>query len=164
MSLAIQRSVRHATTAAGFPMSGRTPVPLSPSSPQSATQSATQPPTQPPAQPPVTETQLERLVKLVPADVVILYIPAIGLGTLTTWPYYALAVTIGATVLVPVLLYLDARAANHRVPLPQYILRTLAFIAWAFVISEPLGHGHVSAVIPALLSLVLPVFGERLLR
>jgi len=110
------------------------------------------------------ETQLERLVKLTPADVVALYIPAIGLGSLTSWPRYPLAIAIGATLLVPLLLYVDARVAGDRVPPLQYVLRTLAFIAWAFVISQPLAPYEVEPVIPALFALVLPVLGERLLR
>jgi hypothetical protein len=117
----------------------------------------------PPRPPALGESQLERLIKLVPADVVALYIPAIGLGTLTTWPYYALAVTIGATVLVPTLLYLDARSSGDRVQAVQYIVRTLAFVAWAFVISQPLAPYHLNPVVPALIALVLPVLGERLL-
>jgi hypothetical protein len=159
MSLAIQTSVRPATAATGFPMSGRTPAAPSPISTQPGGQPALQP-----ASPALTESQLERLIKLVPADVVALYIPAIGLGTMTTWPYYALVVTIGATVLVPVLLYLDARSAKQRVPYLQYAVRTAAFILWAFVIAQPLAPYRVDPVVPALLALVLPILGERLLR
>jgi hypothetical protein len=159
MSLAIQSPVRSATTAAGFPMSGRSPAPLTPPRAQPGAQ-----PAQAAKSPTLTESQLERLVKLVPADVVALYIPAIGLGTLTTWSYYALAVTIGATVLVPLLLYLDARSAKQRVPVLQYVVRTAAFILWAFVIGQPLAPYHMDPVIPALLALVLPILGERLLR
>ena len=77
---------------------------------------------------------------------------------------YALAVTIGATLLVPLLLWLDSHAASERVPLVQYVVRTLAFVAWAFVISQPLAPYAISPVIPALLALLLPVIGERLLR
>ena len=156
MSLALQSPVRPAKTSAGFPMSGRRAVPLSP--PLGAS------PAQPTHPTPLTETQLERLVKLVPADVVALYIPAIGLGTLTSWQYYGLAVTIGAAVLVPVLLYLDARSAKQRVPRLQYVVRTIAFVLWAFVIGQPLAPHHVDPVLPALFALVVPILGERLLR
>lgn len=153
MSLAI-RSVHRAATAG----------PIVPTAPPARAGSALPGAGQParPAAP--GETQLERLVKLVPADVVALYIPAVGLGSLTTWPRYPLAIAIGATLLVPLLLYLDARSAGDRVPALQYVVRTLAFVAWAFVISQPLAPCTIEPVIPALLALVLPVLGERLLR
>lgn len=118
-------------------------------------------PTRPPV---ISESQLERLVKLVPADVIALYIPAIGFGSLTAWRYYGLAVTLAATALVPLLLYLDARKDNERVHPVQYIVRTLAFVAWAFVISQPLAPYQLNPVAPALIALALPVLGERLLR
>lgn len=110
--------------------------------------------------PPIDETRLERLAKLIPGDVVSVYVAAIGLGKLTTWPSYTLAVAIGCTVLVPLLLYLDARPAG-KVPATQYVVRTLAFVAWAFVISKPL---NVDPIAPALIALLLPVIGERLIR
>jgi len=115
-------------------------------------------------QPPINESLIERLVKLVPADVVAIYVPALGLGRLTTWPHYALVISIAATVLVPLLLFLDAHSANERVPPLQYIIRTLAFVAWAFLIGDPLGAGAVHPLLPALVALVLPIIGERLLR
>jgi hypothetical protein len=118
----------------------------------------------PPTRPPVlAESQLERLSKLVPADVIALYIPAIGIGTFTSWPYYVLAVTLGATALVPTLLYLDARSSKERVSPTQYIVRTLAFVAWAFAIGQPLTPYQVNPLIPALIGLLLPVLGERLI-
>lgn len=114
--------------------------------------------------PPLNESRLERLVKLVPADVVSVYIPAIALGSLTTWRWYSLTITIAGTLLVPLLLLLDARSAKEPVPLVQYVVRTLAFVAWAFVISTPLGTIGLSPVVPALIGLVLPLIGERLVR
>lgn len=114
--------------------------------------------------PPIlSDSQLERLTKLVPADVIALYIPAISFGAFTTWRYYALAVTIAATALVPALLYLDARSSKEQAPPVQYIVRTLGFVAWAFVIGQPLAPCQVNPVIPALIGLVLPVLGERLI-
>lgn len=149
MSLAIRPSRRVAV---------RAPGPLAPA------RSALSPAVAPPPPPPVDETVLERLVKLVPADAVALYVPALGFRSLTSWPSYSLAVAIGGTLLVPLLLFLDARSARERVPPLQYIVRTLAFVAWALVISDPLGPGVVHPIVPALVALVLPVLGERLLR
>jgi hypothetical protein len=114
--------------------------------------------------PVVDETVLERLVKLVPADVVALYVPALGFRSLISWPGYPLAVALGGTLLVPLLLFLDARSSRERVPRVQYIVRTLAFVAWTLVISDPPGLGVMHPVIPAVIALVLPVLGERLLR
>jgi hypothetical protein len=118
----------------------------------------------PPAPPPIPESTIERLIKLIPADVVAIYIPALGLDELVHWPSYRLAVSLGGLVLVPLLLYLDANAANERVPPLQYVIRTLAFAAWALLIGKPFGEGAVNPVISALVALVLPVIGERLLR
>lgn len=117
-----------------------------------------------PAPPPIDESLLERLVKLIPADVVALYVPALGFRTLTSWSQYPLAIAIGGTLLVPLLLFLDARSAHERVPPLQYVIRTLAFVAWTLVISEPLGPGVIHPVVPALIALVLPILGEKLLR
>jgi len=113
---------------------------------------------------PINESLIERLVKLVPADVIAVYVPALGLGKLTTWPQYPLAIAIAATLLVPLLLWLDARGAKEDVPTLQYVVRTLAFIAWALLISDPLGPGVIGPVVPALVALLLPIFGERVLR
>ena len=117
-----------------------------------------------PTPPPIDESLLERLVKLIPADAVALYVPALGFRSLTSWPYYSLAIAIGGTLLVPLLLFLDARPAHERVPPLQYVVRTLAFISWALVIGEPLGPGVIHPVIPALVAIILPVIGEKLLR
>jgi len=122
---------------------------------------AVETPTRPP---PINESLIERLVKLVPADVVAIYVPALGLGKLTTWSRYPLVVAIAATLLVPLLLWLDARGGDERVPTLQYVVRTLAFVAWALLISDPLGPDVISPVVPALVALVLPVIGERVLR
>ncbi len=113
--------------------------------------------------PPIDETRLERLAKLIPGDVVSVYVAAIGLGKFTTWPSYTLAVAIGCTVLVPLLLYLDARPTG-KVPATQYVVRTLAFVAWAFAISQPLSPWAVTPIAPALIALLLPVIGERLIH
>jgi hypothetical protein len=118
----------------------------------------------PPNPPPIPESTMERLVKLIPADVVAVYVPAVALGKLANWPPYPLALAIVGTVLVPMLLFLDARSANERVPPLQYLIRTLAFVAWALLIGEPFGKDAVKPLIPALVAIVLPVVGERLLR
>jgi hypothetical protein len=115
-------------------------------------------------QPAINESLIERLVKLVPADVVAIYVPALGFDRPPTWPYYALVIAIAGTLLGPLLLFLDARSANERVPPLQYVVRTVAFVAWAFLIGDPLGAGAVNPLLPALVALVLPIIGERLLR
>jgi hypothetical protein len=112
----------------------------------------------------VFESTIERLVKLIPADVVAIYIPALGLDRFAGWSGYRLTISIAGLVLVPLLPYLDARAANERVPPLQYVVKVLAFVAWALLIGEPFGKDVLNPVIPALVALVLPVLGERLLR
>jgi hypothetical protein len=113
---------------------------------------------------PIPESTLERLIKLIPADVVAIYIPALGLDRLAGWSGYRLTISIAGLVLVPLLLYFDAQAANERVPPLQYVVKTLAFVAWALLIGKPFGEDVLNPVIPALVALVLPVLGERLLR
>jgi hypothetical protein len=111
---------------------------------------------------PTAETRLERLVKLLPADVFAMYIPAVGLGTITDWHYYPLVLLIFATALVPLLLYLDARSTGEPVPSMQYAMRTATFLAWAFLISP-----SISPVAPptaAIAAIALPLAGEYLVR
>jgi hypothetical protein len=116
------------------------------------------------APPPIPESTIERLIKLIPADVIAIYIPALGLDELVGWPSYRVVVSLGGLLLVPLLLYLDAKVAEERVRPLQYLIRTLAFAAWALLIGKPFGEGTVNPMISALVALVLPVIGERLLR
>lgn len=108
------------------------------------------------------ETRLERCVKLLPADVIALYLPAVGLGTLIEWRFYPFVIVAFATALVPLLLHLDARAAGDRAPSMQYLLRTLTFLAWAFVITPSISP--VEPVVAAVASIAIPVGGEYLVR
>lgn len=106
---------------------------------------------------------LERLAKLVPADVAAVYIPAVALGA-DRWRWYPLTIAIAGTLLVPLLLKLDARSKQESVPFAQYVVRTLAFVAWAFIVSKPLGASPDVTTIAALTGLLLPLIGERLIR
>jgi hypothetical protein len=111
---------------------------------------------------PVFETRLERFVKLLPADAIAVYLAAVGLGALIDWRHYELAVFGGATVLVPLLLYLDARSAGDRAPSMQYVLRTITFLAWAFVIRPSLSP--IEPPIAAIAAIAVPLSGEYLVR
>ncbi len=110
----------------------------------------------------LAETRLERFVKLLPADVLAVYITALGLGALTDWRLYSPIVFACATALVPGLLYLDARSAGDRAPSMQYVLRTVTFVAWAFVISPSLSP--IEPPIAALAAIAVPLGGEYLIR
>lgn len=87
--------------------------------------------------PPVQETDLDRILKLIPTEVLALY-SAIGpLTTQVSWKYFPLALFLGGVTLVPLVLFLDSRAMNAPARWPQYVVRTLTFIAWALAASWP---------------------------
>ena len=81
------------------------------------------------------ESYLERLNKLVPAEVLApLVLVRTALGA-DGWPgWWTIAAAAGAT-LVPVILYWDAARAAALVPGAQYVVRTLVFVAWSAALS-----------------------------
>jgi len=90
-----------------------------------------------PLVPPVQETDLDRILKLIPTEVLALYTAIGPLSTHVTWTYLPLALFLGGVALVPLVLLLDSRAMNVRARWPQYVVRTLAFVAWALAASRP---------------------------
>jgi len=110
------------------------------------------------------ESYLERVLKLVPAEVVTFYTLALSILASPGWKGWPLVLFTVGTILVPVLLYWDAARAGEAVPVAQYVVRTLAFAAWAFMVGEPsAGWFRLDPRIAPLLALLLPILGERII-
>jgi hypothetical protein len=91
----------------------------------------------PRAVPPVAETDLDRILKLVPTELLAFYAAASPVVGEVGWRYFALALFAIELALAPVILYLDGRSTGLRARWPQYLVRTLAFAAWAIAIQWP---------------------------
>ncbi|HET9622779.1 MAG TPA: hypothetical protein VFP84_15505 [Kofleriaceae bacterium] len=91
------------------------------------------PPT--PEPPPIQETYLDALLKLVPSEVLTFYTAAVPIVREHAWPAFSLFVF--GLVLTPVVLFLDGRSSGQRARWPQYVIRTLAFVAWSNAVSNP---------------------------
>jgi hypothetical protein len=117
--------------------------------------------------PPVQETDLDRVLKLVPTEVLAFYTAAVPISAQVPWQYFPLALFLTGLGLVPLVLYLDGRTMNAAAHWPQYLIRTLAFVAWAMAISWPFapwlpkdGFGWVRS----LAVLIIPLVGALVLR
>ena len=90
------------------------------------------------ALPPIRETDLDRILKLIPTETLALYTAAVLVtaGAASRWVPFVLFVA--GTACVPLLLYLDGRSTHQAARWPQYVVRTLAFVAWANAASWPL--------------------------
>lgn len=129
------------------------------------------PPTSPlgggPPPAPIPDGDLERIIKLIPGEVVALYTAAMAFGPSPPTRAFALTLFLLGVALVPLILWLDGRQAGVRARWPQYVVRTLAFAAWAFAISDPLAPTVSIADVrwlPGLAVLALPIIGSRVLR
>lgn len=113
----------------------------------------------------VPDSDLDKIIKLIPAEVVSVYVTALSFGPQVSAKAFPIVLFALGLVLVPTILFLDARKAGVPVEPLQYGLRTLAFVAWAFATSDPLGE-EVNVDdwrwIPGLFVLVIPVLGSRL--
>ncbi len=123
--------------------------------------------TRKPLVPPVQETDLDRILKLIPTEVLALYTAIDPLTAHVSWAYFPLALFLGGVALVSLVLFLDSRAMNVRARWPQYVVRTLAFIAWALAASWPLApwlakNDVIWVSSPAVL--VVPLVGGLVLR
>lgn len=87
--------------------------------------------------PPAPETDLDRILKLIPTEVLALYTATAPLADRLRWTSVPLVLFLVGIALVPLVLFLDGRTMNARAHWSQYIVRTLAFIAWALAISWP---------------------------
>lgn len=87
---------------------------------------------------PLTETKIDRLLKLIPSEVLMAYPAALALATQIAWPSYDTMLAVLGLVLVAATLYRDGKI--HQLPQDwkQYVVRGLAFASWALLIGEPL--------------------------
>lgn len=87
--------------------------------------------------PPVHETDLDRILKLIPTEVLAPYTAAAPLAESFRSSCFPVALFLTGVALVPVVLFLDSWTMNCPARWPQYVARTLAFIVWAVAISWP---------------------------
>jgi hypothetical protein len=87
--------------------------------------------------PRVHETELDRLLKLIPTELVAFYAAAVPIASELAWRYLAFALFVGGVALVPVILYLDGRSTGQVARWPQYMARTLGFVVWAMAVNWP---------------------------
>ena len=117
--------------------------------------------------PPLHETELDRIIKLIPAELIVFYAAAAPLIGDVPWKYFALAMFLLGSVLVPVILYLDGRSTGQPPLGTQYIFRTLTFMSWAMAVTwpfEPWTLAHELRWVRSLAVLVVPFLGAFLLR
>lgn len=133
---------------------------------QGAAPAAPQPP------PFIPDTALGKIIKLIPTDVVALYVTVLGIagqagqagvaGQASWLMASAFAICIPLIVFI---LYFDAKDTPVTPPVWQYVFRILSFIAWALAISNPfVAWVTIPTAIPALLVLVLPIVGAPLIK
>jgi|JI10StandDraft_1071094.scaffolds.fasta_scaffold02543_9 hypothetical protein len=103
------------------------------------------------------QTVLDRVVALVPIEVVSAYA-----ALAAAWPrgrhvWIGVVAGVAATVAI---LSVYGRHARRRAGTAQHLVRTLAFIAWAFVLSNPLAPAApVARWLPALAVVLIPLVG-----
>jgi len=117
--------------------------------------------------PPIGETDLDRIIKLIPAELVLLYAAAAPTISGVRWQYFAIVLFVVGTILTPLILFFDGLSTGQRARWPQYIVRTLTFAACAMAIAWPfdalLGH-DTCRWIRSLAVLVIPLSGALVLR
>ena len=110
------------------------------------------------------ESKVDRLLKLLPSEVLLFYPAVIALcGSSPPWHLVATCAGLAAVWLS---LHHDARAWHLPHDWRQYTLRSLAFVAWAMVLGNPLGawlDGAEVKQIASFLALGIPVAGYLML-
>jgi len=124
------------------------------------------------AQPPNPETKLDRLLKMIPTEVIAAYPAVLAVSAVIAWPYYEPSVAILGLLAVMLVLRHDGIVNKLTPDWRQYVVRCLAFAAWTLVLGNPLAPLSVStaqahifgaagaAFIPVLGYLALPVSPE----
>ncbi len=110
------------------------------------------------------ETRLDRLLKLLPSEVLLAY-PAL-IALCGREPLLHLTVTLAGMIAGVLSLVLDARTCGLRCDWRQHVVRSLAFLAWAMVLGNPLGRWLDGAEVrrfATFLTLGIPVAGYLLL-
>jgi hypothetical protein len=103
---------------------------------------------------PVRETDLDRVLKLVPTEVLAIYAAA------TTAGLRCALLAIASLILVALILYGDGRATGTRARWPQYVLRMATFAGWVLTLEDVFELQWLGA----LAILVVPVAGALITR
>jgi hypothetical protein len=117
--------------------------------------------------PPIRETDLDRILKLIPTEIIAFYTAAVPITPQVPWRLFPFALFLFGLLLVPLVLYLDGRNTHQHARWPQYVIRTLAFVAWANAISWPFSpwmDGVSLDWLRSLSVLIVPLLGALLLR
>ncbi|MBK9035114.1 MAG: hypothetical protein IPL61_28265 [Myxococcales bacterium] len=104
-----------------------------------------------------SQTLLDRVVGLVPIEVISAY--AVLAALAGSWRYLGLAVAAGAIATV-VVLTTYGRQTRRTARATQHLVRVLVFVAWAFVLSNPLTPAApVARWLPAVAVVLIPLVG-----
>jgi hypothetical protein len=117
--------------------------------------------------PPIRETDLDRILKLIPTEILAFYTAAVPIAPQVPWRLFPFVLFLLGLLLVPVVLFLDGRNTNQPAYWPQYVIRTLAFVAWANAISWPFSAWMDGADLNWLRSLavlIVPLLGALFVR
>lgn len=110
------------------------------------------------------DSYLERVGKLVPIEVNALAAVALAVLGSRAWHGWSAVIVVSGAVLAPVILYWDAARNAVAVPVAQYVLRVLTFLAWALVLDAQLaGSIRLDSRLAAAIALLLPMVGERVI-
>lgn len=108
-----------------------------------------------------SDGHLDAITKLVPGETVFLYSAATAVDGIAASQAAAALLLAGGIVLVPVIVWMSARRARRRATAAQYVVRTLAFVAWVFTVDNRL-LALETRWIPAIAVVILPVLGSWL--
>ncbi|HEY4240526.1 MAG TPA: hypothetical protein VGM88_11960 [Kofleriaceae bacterium] len=91
------------------------------------------------APPLIRETDLDRLLKLIPTEILAIYTAAAPSVQRAGWTRLHVGLLVAGVLLAPLVLFLDGRATGEPAPWPQYVVRTVAFVGWGLAIAWPFG-------------------------
>jgi len=117
--------------------------------------------------PPIRETDLDRILKLIPTEVLAVYMAAVPMISQTPGRHCPLLLFLGGAALVPLVLYLDGRGTRQAARWPQYVVRMLTFAAWASAMTWPFAPWAFEqdrAWVCSLAVLIVPLVGALVLR
>jgi hypothetical protein len=136
------------------------PLALAGLSPTSAPVATTEPP-------PIHETDLDRILKLIPTEILAFYTAAVPIAPQVPWRFFPFVLFLAGLLLVPIVLFLDGRNTNQPARWPQYLIRVLAFVAWANAISwpfSPWANGSDLDWLRSFSVLIIPLLGALFVR
>lgn len=120
-----------------------------------------------PAPPPIRETDLDRILKLIPTEILAFYTAAVPVVPQVPWRLFPFVLFLVGLLLVPLVLFLDGRNTSQPARWPQYVMRMLAFAAWAVAVSWPFSPWSSSdnlSWLRSLAVLIVPLVGGLVLR